>query len=210
MRRAVCALSIAALVGGAVPLSGQSTEPGQTQPKAGAASDKEMKLTGCLREGKHTDVPGGTTSGSTATSPSGATATAGSGGTSRYLLEVMGPEGGSSATGGTGARGTGSPSTSAPGAPTKSGSSGAMAAKTVYALIAPESVGLAKHVNHQIEVTGKRSAQANTASGTGGSTPGGTGSIPGSDPTASGSPKIAGTIEVSAVRMISASCQSTQ
>ena len=77
---------------------------------------------------------------------------------------------------------TGLPSTAA-------SSSRGPASKVVYTLSAPESVGLERHVNHEVQITGG-SQRAPAAAGTEPAKPGG----------------AHNTLEVSAVKMISTNC----
>lgn len=87
------------------------------------------------------------------------------------------------------------PATTQPGAPAKSSAS----TPTKYTLTAPESVGLLKHVNHEVELTGRLQGSS-TASQPG---------APGSGTKSEGKAMPGGahrTFEVSALKMLSANC----
>ena len=72
-----------------------------------------------------------------------------------------------------------------------------VASKTTYSLSAAESLGLAKHVEHEVELTGRLQAPAATTT-----TPAAT--TPASPPKAGGAHR---TFEVSAVKMVAVKCK---
>jgi hypothetical protein len=81
-------------------------------------------------------------------------------------------------------------------APTTTGSTPPVATTTTYSLAAPESVGLAKHDGHQVQLTGRLQAPSTAASQAGATAP---------------PPKPGGahnTFNVTALKMVSAKCSS--
>lgn len=84
-----------------------------------------------------------------------------------------------------------------PAAATTSGATPPAASTTTYSLAAAESVGLAKHVDHEVQLTGRLQAPSSTAPPAGGK--------------AASEPKPGGahnTFNVTALKMIAAKCRS--
>jgi hypothetical protein len=167
-------LSLTLMGGSAVLAQSRGGSPQELAHTRQGAPTDETKLTGCLR--------------STSSGPASGTQTV------AYSLDTTPPA----------SQAAGKPSPAGPPA----GSQGSMrrvgesARAQSYALQAAESVGLSKHVNHRIEVTGRlRQETPTTAAGrTAKPSPE---SAEASDPSAASSNQV---IEVTAIRMISASC----
>jgi hypothetical protein len=184
--------SLAVLLAGGVPLLAQtpSQPPGQpsgqppqtppatqrptTEKPTSTMAGAETTLTGCVR---------------TQRADTGAADTKGN----IYTLEVS-P--------GTG-RGEGAASggTATSGAATSGAAKGATA-KMTYTISAPDSVGIGKHVGHQVELTG-RVQPAMGSGGTGAGAGAGTGAAASTKPEPGGAMR---TFQATALKMISAKC----
>lgn len=89
-----------------------------------------------------------------------------------------------------------------PEATTTTGSTPPVASKTTYSLSAAESLGLEKHADHEVQLTGTLQTPATTGTGTGTGKPGTTTSAP--------QPKPGGahrTFEVTALKMVAPKCK---
>ena len=176
-------LSLAVLLAGGVPLLAQTPSQPPSQPTQPPTTQRpttqqptssmgtETTLTGCVRT-QRADAGAADTKGNV------------------YTLEV---------TPGAGAAGSTSPS-SATGSTPPSSASGATAAKTTYTITAPESVGIGKHVGHQVELTGR--LQPAMGSGSSGAATGG-GAATSSKPEPGGAQR---SFQATALKMISAKC----
>lgn len=207
MRNAIFATCSAVAVVGAISLSAQTTPaPSPSSPSAPqTTAAPSITVTGCLKpwDGSAMGTTSGTTTpGATSASPA------------KFLLtNVVDPTAGRSGAPGAGTTGTTTP------APADRMGAGADAKQ--YSLTASSSVNLAEHLNHQVRVTGTLSPAASSTMGTMGTTP----SRPG-DPARPGEPMRpgetarpgetgshagmgapnAGTITVSSVTMVNATC----
>ena len=199
MRNAIFATCSAVAVVGAISLSAQTTPaPSPSSPRAPqATAASSITVTGCLKPWDGSAMgptTGATTPGTTAATPA------------KFLLtNVVDPTAGRS----------GAPGSGTPGTPTTAPADrmGASADAKQYTLTASSSVNLAQHLNHQVSVTGTLTPASGSTMGTPGSTTGTMPSRPG-DPARPGEmgshagmgAANAGTITVSSVTMVNATC----
>jgi hypothetical protein len=137
MRKILCTVSLASLLGSAGAITAQSTT--QPRPESTPTAKEETKLTGCLKE-----APAST--GSTSETSS----------VKKFILEVMPPHAGMPSTN----RSPEAPRET-PDQTTRAGE------KETYGLMAMGGVDLSKHVNHVVELTGAKAEMSATASAAG-------------------------------------------
>jgi collagen type VII alpha len=215
MTTAIAAMTIT----GALSLSAQTptTPPTSSDQRTGASqsSDQTVTVTGCIQQDTSSSM--GRSSGATGTT--GAAGTTGSSGSTGST--ASGTTGASGTAGASGSRGTDYVLTNVKMA---QGSSTSGLGTATRVSLSGQDAELQKHLNHQVEVSGRLSAASasmsgstsgttsgttgSTASGTTGSTSGttagSTGSRTGSGSSMSDLPKL----QVSSIKMVSATCPS--
>ena len=178
-------------IASALTLSAQTT--GQTTPRTSgdqrSGSDQTVTVTGCVQQNTATGMSGSGTTGSTGSGSA-------TGGTGSTAGSTGGSTGSTSASGSSQGR---SNFVLANAKMAQGSSTSALGSTTRFSLVGMTDAELSKHVNHQVEVTGRLSAMSGSTSGnrsgsaSGTTGTGSTGSATGSTGSGSGSTGGTGT-----------------